>query len=130
MIAGQLDAAAAAVSEAQAFVTASGQRYYEAELHRLHGEILQRTAGKSRSAAPDVETAFTSAVRIADAQQSRWLALRAGTSFARLRQQQKQPAEARRILEPLVAEVAGADPELPDVAAAHALLRELQGTRS
>lgn len=129
MIADQLDAAAAAVADAQAFVDDSGQRYYEAELHRLRGEILWRTQGRSPRAAADVETALTRAVTIADAQQSRWLALRAGTSLARLRHRQKRPAEARRILEPLVAEVAAGESELPDAAAARALLRELQGKR-
>jgi len=127
VIADQLDAAAATVTEAQAFVASSGQRYYEAELHRLHGEILWRTRGKSRGAAADVEAALTRAVTIADAQQSRWLALRAGTSLARLRRDQQNPGEARRILEPLVADIASAESTLPDAAAAHALLRELQG---
>ena len=125
LIAGQLDAAAAAVAEAQAFVADSGQRYYEAELHRLRGEILWRTQGHASRATADVEAAFTRAVTIADAQHARWLALRAGTSLARLRQRQKQPAEARRILEPLVGEIAAAESALPDAAAARTLFREL-----
>ena len=69
------------------------------------------------------------ALPIAGAQQSRWLALRAGTSLARLRQRQERPADARRLLEPLVDEIAEAASTLPDAAAAHALLRDLHGNR-
>src|SRR5262245_18440531 len=40
--AGRMDEACAVVTEASALTARTGERFYEAELHRLHGEFLLR----------------------------------------------------------------------------------------
>ena len=54
-----------AVDEGIALVEASGERYYSAELHRLHGELLARPPrGEYRKA----EASFRAAIKVAEQQ--------------------------------------------------------------
>ena len=97
------------VAEARATAETSGERFYEAELYRLKGElILQRLNfqyidANSRlihnpQAAAEAETSFRRAIEIASRQQAKSLELRAVMSLSRLRQKQGREPEAHQIL--------------------------------
>ncbi|MEO6029419.1 MAG: winged helix-turn-helix domain-containing protein [Candidatus Binatia bacterium] len=119
LAAGDPNAAAAPLDEALAFNERSDQRYYEAELHRLRGVLLLQHP--ERAATPtDADDALTRALALATAQGSAWLACRAATTLAGLRRDQGRAAEARHILNPIVAALDANDTSR-DAAAARAL---------
>jgi len=95
---GQPEAGLTALGEALALVETTGERYYEAELHRLKGELLLQHAAPDVS---DAETCFQQALDIARRQQAKALELRAAMSLSRLWQQQGKRAEARKLLAPI-----------------------------
>jgi len=82
--------------EALAAAAAIGERWWEAELHRLKGLRLL-----ARGGAEDARAAFHDALRIAREQQAKSLELRAATSLARLWGEQGRRAEARELLAPV-----------------------------
>lgn len=88
----------AAVKEALAFAEAHGERWYEPELHRLHGELLLRT---SRNGRDEAETAFLRALGAARAAGARWLELRATASLARVWEEQGKRRKAHDLLAPI-----------------------------
>jgi predicted ATPase len=93
--AGQVEAGLHALEEALAHVDRTGERLWEAELHRLKGELLCRhTAGQEAEA----ETCFQQALAVAHGQGARWFELRTAVSLARLWQRQGKNAEARQRL--------------------------------
>jgi predicted ATPase len=86
-----------ALAEALALVHKTGERWWEAELHRLQGELLLMPA------LPDEQQAaacFRQALAVARHQQAKSLELRAATSLARLWQGQGKRAAARELLAP------------------------------
>ncbi|MEE8549941.1 MAG: adenylate cyclase, partial [Gemmatimonadota bacterium] len=86
------------LADAMAIVESTGERYMEAELHRLQGELLlDRSPGDHGPA----ESAFQEALSIARAQQAKSLELRAATSLARLWQAQAKTKAARELLAPV-----------------------------
>ncbi len=91
--AGRMEDAAQAVADGLAWSGESGERYYDAELWRLRGEIA-RTQDESSEA----ESCFLRALGISRQQAAKSLELRASTSLARLWQQQGKRAEARQLL--------------------------------
>jgi predicted ATPase len=93
--AGQTEEGLRVVAEALSEGDETGQRYYEAELHRLQGELLLAQAGNNRTVA---EACFHQGISIARSQQAKSLELRAATSLARLWQQQGKREEARQVL--------------------------------
>ena len=89
---GQLGDAQQLLSEAQTLVNTTGERYWEAEIYRLQGEVLvQARRGKTQEAEAHLQHALT----IARRQEAKALELRAAMSLARLWQQQGKRAEAR-----------------------------------
>jgi predicted ATPase len=92
-------------------MAARGERFYEAELWRLRGELLlrgegQRSApvsGVSPSGSP--EASFLKAKEIAHRQGAMWLELRSAMSLIRLRRQTGDTEAARRTLVDLVAKL-------------------------
>jgi predicted ATPase len=90
--AGQFAEAAKALDEALATVEKTDERFFEAELHRLRGEMLVAESPV------DAEAAFCNAIRIARHQQSKAWELRATTSLARLWHKQGRGKEARAAL--------------------------------
>ncbi len=86
------------VTEALAFVERTEERYYEAELYRLKGELLLQ---QSENSAPAAAASFQQAIDTARQQQAKSWELRAATSLARLWQQQGKTAEARELLAPV-----------------------------
>jgi predicted ATPase len=107
-----------AIAEALAIVHRSGERFYEAELHRLRGE-LRVMAGGGAATVADAEEAFRLALDISSRQGARLLALRAAVSLARL----TPTSDALRLLAVHRARLEG-EPGLPDVQEAAALLAE------
>ena len=83
------------IEEAVAVVDDSGDRWFQPELHRLRGELLLGSG--QRDAA---EQSFQEALRGASNPQAKFLALRAGTSLARLWRDQGKRTEARDLLAP------------------------------
>jgi predicted ATPase len=110
------------LTEELARVSKSGERFYEAELHRIRGELLLPQAGPSEEQA---ETCFQQALEVTRSQSARSLELRAAMSLSRLWQKQGKKDDARRLL----AEIYGWFTEgfdTADLKQAKALLNELQ----
>ena len=74
----------------------TGERFYEAELYRLKGELLLQQCRPAR--APQAEACFHQALAVARRQQAKSLELRAAMSLSRLWQQQGKRAEAHELL--------------------------------
>jgi predicted ATPase len=87
-----------ALAEAQALCMATGERFVEAELHRLRGEMLLAGAEASPAAWATADECFRRALDVARAQQAKSLELRAAMSLGRLYRQQGRPAEGRLLL--------------------------------
>jgi predicted ATPase len=92
--AGQVETALAVLIDALTVIEQTGERWYEAELHRLHGE-LRWLAGADETA---VETLFQQAQTVAQQQQAKSLELRATMSLCRLWQAQGKRAAAHALL--------------------------------
>jgi predicted ATPase len=97
-LAGQPEAGLAVLTEALELVAKTGECFWEAELHRLHGALLLQHAMPD---VPQAETCFHQALAVARQQQARSLELRAATSLARLWQQQGKRDVARELLAPI-----------------------------
>jgi predicted ATPase len=118
---GQSTVALEQLGEALTLTDTTGERWYEAEIYRLKGELLLQQASDD---ATEAESCFQHAIRIAQNQQAKSWELRAATSLARLWQQQGKRAEARQVLGDVYAWFTeGFD--TPDLKDAKALLDEL-----
>jgi DNA-binding winged helix-turn-helix (wHTH) protein/predicted ATPase len=112
------------IHEALAHANCTDERFYEAELYRLKGELLLRAACGVRSAELTPEECFVRALVIARRQEAKSLELRATTSLSRLWQQQRKRTEAHELLAPIYGWFTeGFD--TPDLQDAKALLNEL-----
>jgi predicted ATPase len=96
--AGQVEEGLQVLAEALAFVDTTGERWWEAELWRLKGELLLHAECGVRSAESTAEASFQRALAVARQQQARWLELRAAVSLSRLWQQQGRWQEAHALL--------------------------------
>jgi len=76
----------------------TGECRWDAELHRLKGELLLARPAEHHA---EAETYFHQALDVARRQEAKSLELRAAMSLARLWQQQGQRAEARELLAPI-----------------------------
>ena len=92
---GRIDDGLGALMEALAAVDEHENRQYEAEIHRLNGELLLK---QDDSNATDAQNCFERAIRIARNQSAKSLELRATTSLARLLDKQGHRDEARTML--------------------------------
>jgi len=77
--------------EALALVDQTSEQLFEAELHRLRGELLLTAAGPAEEA----EASFHKAVAVARKQEAKSLELRAVMSLVRGARKKKQRADAR-----------------------------------
>ena len=91
---GQIDEAFGRLTEAFEVVEQNGERFYEAELFRVKGELLLKSP--AREEAP--EACFRRAIAIARRQSAKSWELRAATSLARLLAEQGKREEARAVL--------------------------------
>ncbi len=136
-IARQPDEGLRELTEALALVDATGERWYEAELYRLKGQLRLKQSGvrgpesevpNTQHLAPnpqtEAEVCFLKAIDVAQRQRAKSLELRAVMSLARLWQQQGKREEARKML----AEIYGwftAGFDTADLKEAKVLLEEL-----
>jgi predicted ATPase len=98
---GQREEGLSVLAEAVAVVDRTGERFYEAELYRLKGELTlqgSRVQRLASSVQKEAEACFLKAIEIAQRQQAKSLELRATMSLARLWQQQGKKAEAHQLL--------------------------------
>ena len=79
-------------------IESTGERWCEAELHRLKGELLLVISGQDQAAAED---SFRQALQIAHRQNAQLWELRAGISLSRLLLERGEDAEARDLLAPI-----------------------------
>jgi predicted ATPase len=94
--AGDRDGALAAVTEGMATIEETGERWWEAELHRLRAMLLV-----ARRDMPEAEVTLRRAIDLAHLRQARSLELRAATSLAGLWGEQGRRAEALELLAPV-----------------------------
>ena len=119
-LAGRVEEGLAAVDEGMAASRAHNERWWDAELHRLRGELILSGGAD----ADDVETAYLRAIEIARSQQARALELRAATSLVRLSPGQGRAGDARHLLQDLYSWFTeGLDS--PDLQAAGSVLAKL-----
>ena len=95
---GQVEEGLALVGEALGLVEQTEERYFEAELHRLQGELLLQQSPHEPS---DGEASLTKALAVARQQEAKSLELRAAMSLALLWQQQDKTDEAYELLAPV-----------------------------
>jgi predicted ATPase len=103
---GELDAGLAALDEALILVEQTEERFWEAEIYRLKGELLLTVKGTERSSmvigarldGESPEECFLTAIETARRQEGKSLELRATVSLARLWQHQGKRDQARHIL--------------------------------
>jgi predicted ATPase len=95
---GQAEEGLRLLAEALAWVDTTGERYCEAEVYRIKGELLLQQAV---SDVPQAEACFQQALAVARHQQAKSLELRAAMSLSRLWQQQGKRQEACRLLAPI-----------------------------
>jgi predicted ATPase len=81
------------LAEALALVEQTDERYYEAELYRLKGELLLLQGDDA-----EAEASLEKAIQVAQRQQAKSWELRATVSLARLWQEQGRADEARQML--------------------------------
>jgi class 3 adenylate cyclase/predicted ATPase len=78
-------------------VERTGERWWEAELHRLRGQCLVKTTGRTHEA----EVCYQNALRIAREQGARSLELRTATNLSQLWRDQNKKQDARDLLAPV-----------------------------
>jgi predicted ATPase len=125
---GQIDTAFSLLRAATSVMTQTNERFYEAETHRIMGELLFHQARKDRGSQPDgagFEDRFLEAITIARKQGARTLELRAATGLSRCWQSEGREADARHLLTPIYDTFTeGFDTD--DLQQAAALLKELR----
>jgi len=93
--AGRIDEGLQALTEAMAVVHTRGLRVWEAEVHRLRGELLVAQAGAHHA---EAEACFQQALDFARQQHAKAFELRAATSLSRLWQRQGKTTQAHALL--------------------------------
>ena len=91
----RIDEGLGAIEEAQKLAVTGGERFWQAELLRLKGELL---LGQSDPSVQAAEQCFCGALKIAQDQHAKMLELRTATSLARLWKKLNKLDEAKRLL--------------------------------
>jgi predicted ATPase len=94
----QFDEASRCVDEAMSVLEETGERWYEAEVNRIGGQIALHSPEPDSAKA---EASFEQALSVARAQQAKSWELRAAMSLARLWRDQGKRDEARELLAPV-----------------------------
>ena len=96
--AGQIEEGLSTLAESQVALDDSGERWWQAELYRLKGELLLRRSGLQPDNEREVEECFRRALAIAQDQCAKSIELRAAISLSRLWQRHGKHANARHML--------------------------------
>jgi predicted ATPase len=116
--AGDIDRSLAILDETLAPSERTGNRQFDAELHRIRGEmLLKRNPAETASA----EQALQTALAVAKQQGTRTFELRAALALAKLYQSFERPADAQAVLAPAL-EGFAPTPEMPEIAEAEAVM--------
>ena len=97
--AGETDAGLRRLDDALAEVGHTEERWYEAEMHRIRGEILLKRDPADTAAA---DQSLQAAIAIAQSQKARSFGLRAALSLAKLYRSATRDADAHAVLAPAV----------------------------
>ena len=120
-LSGKIEEGLATLDHALAKAAVSGEKGWNAEIHRLRGELTGRLPYPDTAKAED---SFLTALAVAREQGTRGYELRAATSLARLWREQGRPGAARDLLAPLYGSFTeGFD--TPDLKDANTLLHQL-----
>jgi predicted ATPase len=120
-LAGKIEEGLAILDDALATAAVSGERGWDAEIHRFRGDLSARLPYPDPA---EAEESFRTALAIAREQGTRGYELRAATSLARFWREQGRRMEARELLAPVYGWFSeGFD--TPDLKEAKALLDEL-----
>ncbi len=95
---GQAEDGLVATAEGLADVARTGERLWEAELHRLKGQLLFESNSANEG---EAEVCFHRAIEIAHSQKAKSWELRAVTSLVQLWRDQGKTGEARELLAPV-----------------------------
>ena len=95
---GQFDDAWRCIADAKSTVETTGERWCEAEVYRVNGEIALMSPEQD---VPQAETHFQRALAVARQQQAKSWELRAAMSLARLWRDQGKVQQARELLAPV-----------------------------
>ena len=115
------DSAFALIDQGLAIGEETGEHLTDAYLHRLRGDLLLL---RDPANPVPAEQAFETAIAVAKEQGARSYELLASLLLAKLYNSTGRPAEARAVLAPAL-EGFSPTPEMPEIAAAHALLATL-----
>jgi class 3 adenylate cyclase/predicted ATPase len=116
--AGRAEVGLATLNAQLAAIEQTGERWFDAEVHRVRGELLLKQRRPDVAAA---EAAFMRAIEIARSQQTRIFELRAALSLAKLYQTTGRHQVASELLVPALVGL-NAGPEVPEVEEAQRLL--------
>ena len=94
----RFDEAGRCINEAMAAIETTGERWYEAEVLRVGGEIAMMSPERDTAKA---EMFFARALGVARQQQTKSWELRAAMSMARLKRDQGKGDEARDLIAPI-----------------------------
>jgi predicted ATPase len=119
---GECEGALARVDQSLADSAQRENRTFDAELHRIRGEILWKRDAMNTAPA---EEAFLTAIAVAQRQQARSFELRAALSLAKLYQATNRTADAHAVLAPAL-EGFLPTPEFPEIEVAQILLAALE----
>src|SRR4029079_2198515 len=121
---GATDAALATIDKTAADAERDGQRCFEAETHRIRGEILlNRDPANTASA----EEEFLAAIATAQRQKAKSFELRAALALAELYQNRNRATDAVAVLAPAL-QGFSPTPQFPEIEAAQNLLAALAQT--
>jgi class 3 adenylate cyclase/predicted ATPase len=95
-IAGHAEEARCLINDAEEAMERSGDRWFEAEVHRLRGELLLSAADQHGA-----EVSYQRALAVARDQSARLFELRSASSLARLWRDQGRHDQARELLAPI-----------------------------
>ena len=121
---GKFDDAWRCIGEAMTAAETTKERWYEAEINRIAGEIALKSPEPDAAKA---EAYFERALAVARQQQAKSWELRAAMSIARLWRDQGKPQQARELLAPVYGWFTEGFDTL-DLKEAKALLEELAGS--
>ena len=124
--AGEIEVALATLDRAIAETDRTGQRWFEAETHRVRGEILLM---RDPANPVPAEESFLAAIAIAQQQRTRCFKLRAALGLSKLYQTTNRNADAYAVLAPAL-EGFSPTPEFPEIEQAQVLLATLEARRS